>query len=63
MVGTLAYMAPEVLMNKNYDNKVDSWSLGIVLYELLTNEHPYIEHQDNWPNFSRLQNNLKNLKH
>jgi serine/threonine protein kinase len=34
--GTLNYMAPEVLRNQSYDHACDLWSLGCVLYELLT---------------------------
>lgn len=35
--GTMAYMAPEVIMNKKYGKKADCWSLGVILFELLTN--------------------------
>lgn len=41
MIGTPAYMAPEVFLNQRYGPKADSWSLGVLLFELLTNEHPY----------------------
>ena len=34
-VGTYAYMAPEVYKNKEYDESVDIYSLGMVLYWLL----------------------------
>ena len=34
--GTPPYMAPEMLIKKTkFGNKIDSWSLGIILYELL----------------------------
>lgn len=35
-VGTLAYMAPEILAGSAYDIRVDLYSLGVVLLELLT---------------------------
>lgn len=35
-VGTLQYVAPEVLLGHAYDEKVDIWSLGTVVYTLLT---------------------------
>ncbi len=39
--GTPLYMAPEVLEGKNYDSKVDVWSLGAVFYEMLTGFTPF----------------------
>ena len=41
MVGTIAYMAPEVLNRNNPDSKVDIWALGVILYEFLTFKHPF----------------------
>ena len=35
--GTPYYMAPEVVNNKKYDSRVDTYSLGIVLYRLMNN--------------------------
>ena len=42
-VGTKRYMAPEILDRKDYSNKADIWSLGCVLFELLTLNHPTYE--------------------
>ncbi|GAB5585892.1 Calcium/calmodulin-dependent protein kinase type IV [Umbelopsis nana] len=42
VVGTLAYSAPEVLTGKDYDNKVDTWSLGAMLYFLATSNHAFM---------------------
>ena len=39
--GTLDYMAPEILNGSNYCNKVDIWSLGILLYEILQGTTPF----------------------
>ena len=33
--GTVEYMCPEILKQVNYDEKVDIWGLGILLYEFL----------------------------
>ncbi|XP_059823367.1 mitogen-activated protein kinase kinase kinase 13-like [Hypanus sabinus] len=39
--GTVAWMAPEVIRNEPVSEKVDIWSFGVVLWELLTGEVPY----------------------
>lgn len=41
--GTQSYIAPEILHGQSYDQSVDIYSLGIVLYKLLNgNRHPFI---------------------
>ena len=39
--GTVAWMAPEVIRNEPCNEKVDIWSFGVCLWELLTCEVPY----------------------
>ncbi|XP_069700735.1 mitogen-activated protein kinase kinase kinase 13-B isoform X3 [Periplaneta americana] len=39
--GTVAWMAPEIIRNEPCSEKVDIWSYGVVLWELLTCETPY----------------------
>lgn len=34
--GTAEYMAPEILMGLEYDITVDWWSLGILIYDMMT---------------------------
>ena len=36
MCGTVEYMAPEIVMGKGHDKAADWWSVGILLYEMLT---------------------------
>ena len=38
--GTIQYMAPEILSVEPYDHSVDWWSLGILIYALLSGEYP-----------------------
>tara|TARA_B110000285_G_scaffold218923_1_gene268937 strand:+ start:480 stop:827 length:348 start_codon:yes stop_codon:yes gene_type:complete len=46
--GTEQYMAPEVLSG-SYGKECDIWSLGVVMYVLLTNEWPYKDGKFDYP--------------
>ena len=39
--GTPQYLAPEILQKKGYNKAVDWWSLGCVMYEMLTGKIPF----------------------
>ncbi|ANB14860.1 putative protein kinase YPK3 [Sugiyamaella lignohabitans] len=41
LLGTPEYMAPEILLGKEYDYAVDWWSLGAVCYDLMTGSPPF----------------------
>lgn len=42
MCGSPLYMGPEVLEGKKYNAKADLWSVGAILFEMLTGKPPYI---------------------
>ena len=40
--GTRGYMAPEVLQGSlRFNEKIDSWALGVLLYNLVTGKMPF----------------------
>ena len=45
--GTQIIMAPEILSGKEYNNKCDLWSLGVIIYQLYTKKLPYSGTLDN----------------
>jgi tRNA A-37 threonylcarbamoyl transferase component Bud32 len=45
--GTLAYAAPEVIQKSAYNKTIDIWSLGVILYFLISGQFPFIDKNNN----------------
>lgn len=54
MCGTLDYLCPEVLKKKSYNQKLDIWCLGVLLYELCFGVPPFYAKEP--------QNKIRNIK-
>ena len=57
-IGTMLYMAPEILKGEQYNNKVDIWSLGCIIHELCVLNFCF----DN-KSFDKLLSDIKEAKH
>jgi serum/glucocorticoid-regulated kinase 2 len=57
--GTPEYLAPELLLGTGYTKSVDWWTLGILLYEMLTGLPPYYDEDTNKMYQKILKNPLK----
>ena len=55
--GTPEYIAPEMLLKKGHDTRVDIWSIGILMFELLAGYSPFVAKTN-----QELYQNIKRLK-
>ena len=57
MLGTVEYMAPEVILGRSYGKAVDWWSLGALGYDLMTGNPPF-----RGQNHAKIQENILKQK-
>lgn len=55
LCGTMEYMAPEIIQAKGHNKNADWWSIGILLYEMVTGQPPFTH-----PNRQKLQQRIVN---
>lgn len=41
VLGSALYMAPEIILKQNYNEKVDIWAIGVIAYMSLTGRNPF----------------------
>ena len=55
VAGTPCYIAPEIVSCQTYDKRCDLWSLGVILFLLLSGELPF-HHHDPYESFNLTKN-------
>ncbi|MBX7171178.1 MAG: serine/threonine-protein kinase [Pyrinomonadaceae bacterium] len=63
LLGTVIYMSPEQTRGRNIDQRSDIWSLGVVLYEMLTGKTPFAGDTSNETIRAILKGDYEPLKH
>eukprot|EP00501_MAST-03F_sp_TOSAG23-6_P002415 GSMAST32.ASY1.ANO1.2524.1 assembled CDS len=60
LVGTPEYLAPEIILATGHNKAVDYWALGIIAYELIHHQTPFVS-EDQMTMFSRIVHCNKTL--
>ncbi|EAY06484.1 AGC family protein kinase [Trichomonas vaginalis G3] len=45
--GTPEYISPELILKKNYGYAVDEWALGVLMYEIIFGDPPFVDENEN----------------
>ena len=56
--GTPEYLAPEMVMKQGHNEKIDHWSIGVLMFELLAGRPPFVYKGDT----NKLYNDIKSLR-
>lgn len=62
IVGTPYYMAPEIINRQTYNNTVDVWALGVMLYELAYQKKPF-QGEDKEILYESIRNDTLEISH
>ena len=53
-IGTTMYMAPEIFKNEPYDEKIDVWSAGVILFNMMTGCEPFAQGNEEFKRYQIL---------
>ncbi|XP_026111706.1 G protein-coupled receptor kinase 5-like [Carassius auratus] len=62
-VGTVGYMAPEVISNTYYSVSADCWGLGCLIYEMTAGNPPFRNHKEQLPRQEIDRRVLETIEH
>ncbi|XP_077099858.1 G protein-coupled receptor kinase 5 [Siphateles boraxobius] len=62
-VGTVGYMAPEVITNTYYSFSADWWGLGCLIYEMTAGKPPFRDHKERLPRHEMERRVLETIEH